>query len=183
MQEGHLKRVRGIIRTSYQNEELYPLFLRKKKDGPTQWRGWEFLKGGIKPNESPLEAMFREFEEETGLNSQAIENKIYSLDIPKNVIKRRGKKKGQVEVIKTYLIDMPYVDKRLIRIDPEEHEKVEYFDRVDVIFKLLNNLKKGLIMDFFAFKESLVMLEHYEHEKFMSDIYSKTLVDKIIPDL
>ncbi|MEM4261849.1 MAG: NUDIX domain-containing protein [Candidatus Diapherotrites archaeon] len=31
------------------------------------WKGWEFVKGGIDKNESPEEAVLREIEEETGL--------------------------------------------------------------------------------------------------------------------
>ena len=35
--------------------------------------GWQFPQGGIKVNESPLEAMYRELEEETGLRHDDIE--------------------------------------------------------------------------------------------------------------
>ncbi len=33
------------------------------------WRGWEFVKGGIDGAEKPEEAVFREIEEETGLQN------------------------------------------------------------------------------------------------------------------
>lgn len=35
-------------------------------------RGWQFPQGGIEPDESPLEAMFRELREEVGLSPQDV---------------------------------------------------------------------------------------------------------------
>jgi len=172
------KRIRLILRSRYSDEYLFPLFRRIDKGTEGQWSGWEFLKGEIEKNEKSLDAVFREYEEETGLNYKSIENSIIKFNIQGNLIVRRGKNKGNIELIDTYFANMPYVNPSLFILDKHEHDLVEYFDRHDVLIRLADNLKKNIIMDFIAFKYTLNKLGYYEHDffidnKLLTDVQSK----------
>lgn len=54
--------VTGVIFDLKENQFYFLLMHRV-----LNWKGWEFVKGGIDKNETPEEAILREIEEETGL--------------------------------------------------------------------------------------------------------------------
>ena len=70
-------------------------------DGKVFWgkrigqRSWQFPQGGINEGETPLEAMFRELEEEVGLREEHVEVVGFTDDwlkyrLPKHLIRRRS---------------------------------------------------------------------------------------------
>lgn len=70
-------------------------------DGKVFWgkrigqRSWQFPQGGINEGETPLEAMFRELEEEVGLTAEHVEVMGFTDDwlkyrLPKHLIRRRS---------------------------------------------------------------------------------------------
>jgi len=173
------KRVRLILRSEYEGKYLFPLFRRIDKGTQGQWSGWEFLKGGIEKNEKSIDAGLREYNEETGLNYKLIKDAIIKLNIPANVIVRRGKNKGNIELIDTYFADMPYIDPSLFELDKQEHDLVEYFNKYNVVLKLADNLKKNIVMDFIAFKYTLNKLGYHECDSFMDYTLLVNLQNKI----
>ena len=66
----NLKYRKGIFLVTYsiEDEKVQYLILKRK----LHWRGWEFPKGGVNPNERMGHAAKRELREETGLKVLAI---------------------------------------------------------------------------------------------------------------
>ena len=68
--------------------------------------GWQFPQGGMKPDESPLQAMYRELEEETGLAESQVQmvahtNSWLHYDLPKRYLRNQetgSMFKGQKQV-------------------------------------------------------------------------------------
>ena len=65
--------------------------------------GWQFPQGGIRAHESPEQAMFRELQEEVGLQSQHVEvlgctRDWLHYDIPGEYLRRSGPFRGQKQM-------------------------------------------------------------------------------------
>jgi len=106
------------------------------------WRGWEFLKGGLKGNETELQCLKREMAEETGA-------KKYRISVTKYKIKFKWSK--------TYVKDQQNfqgVDGRFfivqlfskkVKIDKSEHDKFKWVDEKSALKYLTYlNLKNAL---------------------------------------
>ncbi len=65
-----MKTKKGVTAVVFdkKNDKAYFLLMHRVLN----WKGWEFVKGGIDKNETPEEAVLREVEEETGLVKVAI---------------------------------------------------------------------------------------------------------------
>lgn len=64
MNESSKKYRKAVFLVVYKKtDKIFYLILKRK----LHWKGWEFPKGGIEPNENQLEAVKRELKEETGL--------------------------------------------------------------------------------------------------------------------
>lgn len=63
--------VTGILFDQKESEFFFLLLHRK-----LNWRGWEFVKGGIEEGEEAKEAVLREIEEETGLKDVELIKKV-----------------------------------------------------------------------------------------------------------
>jgi 8-oxo-dGTP pyrophosphatase MutT (NUDIX family) len=98
------------------------------------WRGWEFLKGGLKERESEDECLKREIAEETGAKRYKIlarTKHLIKYKWPKSFIKDNHKfqgANGRLFVVKLF-------DKK-VRIDRTEHDRFKWVGARDA-FKYL----------------------------------------------
>jgi 8-oxo-dGTP pyrophosphatase MutT (NUDIX family) len=121
-----------------QNIHKFLIFHRTKN-----WRGWEFLKGGLKDKETEMQALKREIREETGAKKYKIIAKT------RHTVKYRWLKqyakdhhlyhgaKGRLYIVKLF--------NKKVKIDRKEHDKFTWADRKETL-KLLTyiNLKNAL---------------------------------------
>jgi 8-oxo-dGTP pyrophosphatase MutT (NUDIX family) len=90
------------------------------------WRGWEFLKGGIKENENEAECLKREIAEETGAKKYKIFARTrYMIRYrwPREYMKDNRKfhgAEGRLYVVQLY--------NKKIKIDRTEHDKYKWVD-------------------------------------------------------
>jgi putative (di)nucleoside polyphosphate hydrolase len=94
--EGYRPNV-GIILCNAQNEVFWAKRVRE--------HAWQFPQGGIKPGESPEQAMYRELEEETGLKPEHVRilgrtRNWLRYDVPEQWVRRdsRGTYRGQKQI-------------------------------------------------------------------------------------
>lgn len=87
----------GIILCNAKNEVFWGKRIKE--------HSWQFPQGGIKAGESPEQAMFRELEEEVGLQPQHVKiigrtRDWMRYDVPQNWVRRewRGSYKGQKQI-------------------------------------------------------------------------------------
>ena len=87
----------GIILCNAKNEVFWGKRIKE--------HSWQFPQGGIKAGESPEQAMFRELEEEVGLQPQHVKiigrtRDWLRYDVPQNWVRRewRGSYKGQKQI-------------------------------------------------------------------------------------
>jgi len=95
------------------------------------WRGWEFLKGGIKPGETEKKALERELREETGNTKYKITKTRYKIKYrwKKAYIKDNKKFTGSSE--RLYLGEL--LGKQPIKIDKSEHDRFKWVKKEDVL--------------------------------------------------
>lgn len=104
------------------NKKLEFLIFHRTKN----WRGWEFLKGGLKENETESECLKREIAEETGTKEYKIFAKTrhtIKYKWHKNYIKDRHKFHGACG--RLYVIQL--FGKR-IKIDRNEHDNFKWVE-------------------------------------------------------
>lgn len=127
----------GAILTNFEN---YALILKTKihtKEGKEEIAGeWDFIKGGVEEQDSSLEeAVLRELEEETGLNSffvkRELEEKI-SFHFPEGVADKIGYQSQETTM---FLVAYNGDDKEWIPLDDEISE-IGFFDKEEVLRKL-----------------------------------------------
>lgn len=98
------------------------------------WRGWEFLKGGLMKNESEADCLKREVREETGAKRYRVLAKTKHLikyKWPKNFLKDRHKFQGATG--RLFIVEL--FDKK-VRIDRTEHDRFKWVSAKDA-FKCL----------------------------------------------
>lgn len=123
------KGVSAIVFFEERGKRKYLLLKRK-----LNWKGWEFLKGGVKGKESEKKCLKREIKEEVGItNFESIKTKeIHRFDYPKSYIKDNKVWSGAKN--RVYLIRI--FDKK-IKLDSHEHSGFKWVNEKDVL-KLLN---------------------------------------------
>jgi 8-oxo-dGTP pyrophosphatase MutT (NUDIX family) len=106
------------------------------------WRGWEFLKGGLKEGETEQGLLKREIAEETGAKRYRILKTKYRIKYKwsRNYIKDKHKFRGAEG--RLYIVQL--FNKR-IKIDRKEHDKFKWVDAKEA-FKYLTylNLRNAL---------------------------------------
>jgi 8-oxo-dGTP pyrophosphatase MutT (NUDIX family) len=121
------------------------------KDGKTRflvfhrrknWRGWEFLKGGIKDNEIESECLKREILEETGARKYKIFKTGYRIRYkwPKSYVKDNKKFRGADG--KLYLVQL--FDKK-VKIDRDEHDGFKWVSGKDILKYLTHPEKRNAV--------------------------------------
>ena len=91
------------------------LILRRKQN----WKGWEYVKGGLLPGEKEAKALKREIWEETGAKKFKVIAKLpkkIKYTWPKTFRKDSKKWKGAIQTV--YLVEL---SKQKIRLDKKEH--------------------------------------------------------------
>jgi len=121
-----------------------------KKDSKTEylilkrklhWKGWEFVKGGMKPSETKINAVKREIREETGLKPLSI--KKFSISGKYKYPKEYSDRKGIIG--QTYSLYAAEVKKGKVKIDRKEHSGYKWMNFEGAIKKLTwKNQKKCL---------------------------------------
>jgi len=106
------------------------------------WRGWEFLKGGLEGNESELQCLKREINEETGARKYKIFKTGYRIKYkwPKSYIKDRKKFKGADG--KLYLVQL---FSKNIKVDRGEHDKFKWVNGKDILTYLTYIEKRNAV--------------------------------------
>ncbi len=108
------KYVAAIIFTKTKQENLF-LLLRRKQN----WRGWEYVKGGLFPGESLMAGLRREIREETGAKKFKVIKKL-PLKIrykwPKSYLKDEKRWRGAIQQV--YVVE---VFSKKIKLDKKEH--------------------------------------------------------------
>jgi 8-oxo-dGTP pyrophosphatase MutT (NUDIX family) len=108
------KYVAAIIFTRTKSRDLF-LLLRRKQN----WKGWEYVKGGLLPGESLQAGLRREIFEETGQKKFKVIAKLVKpvkYDWPKTYMKDNKKWRGAVQVV--YVVE---VFSKSIKLDKKEH--------------------------------------------------------------
>ena len=95
------------------------------------WRGWEFLKGGIKLGEAEKQALHRELKEETGNTKYRIIKTKYKIKYKwkKHFIKDNKEFTGSVENL--YFAEL--LGNKKIKIDKSEHDKFKWVNKEYVL--------------------------------------------------
>lgn len=94
------------------------------------WRGWEFLKGGLKDNETEMQCLRREILEETGARKYKIFKTRHKIEYvwSRNYIKDHHKfhgAKGKLYIVQIF--------NENIKIDKEEHDKFKWVNKKDIL--------------------------------------------------
>ena len=108
------KYVAAIIFTRTKSRDLF-LLLRRKQN----WRGWEYVKGGLLPGESLKAGLKREIREETGQKKFKVIAKLpkqIRYKWPKTYLKDEKRWRGAVQQV--YIVE---VFSKSIRLDRKEH--------------------------------------------------------------
>lgn len=114
-----------VILHKQKNNKKYFLLLKSKDE----WKGWEFIKGGIKTNETIEEAVRREVHEETGIKNIEIK-KIFPFKIEiKMISDNRLEKRIYTPVVAEYYNGKITLEKKF--------KKAKIFD----LEKVIKNLK------------------------------------------
>ncbi|MFQ6020902.1 MAG: NUDIX domain-containing protein [Candidatus Aenigmatarchaeota archaeon] len=106
------------------------------------WRGWEFLKGGIRKGETERKCLLRELREETGNTKFKIIKTPYFFKYKwkKSYIKDNMKFTG----MKQRLYLAKFIGNKKVKVDKTEHDKFKWATKREVL-KLIthNNHKKA----------------------------------------
>lgn len=123
------KYVAAIIFTKNKSRDLF-LLLRRKQN----WRGWEYVKGGLLPGESSRAGLKREIFEETGQKKLKIIAKLpkqIKYKWPKTYLKDEKRWRGAVQQV--YLVEL---FSKAIKLDRKEHSGYAWLPAVKAV-KLL----------------------------------------------
>ncbi len=95
------------------------------------WKGWEFLKGGLKLGETEKKALHRELREETGNTKFSLKKTRYKIKYKwkKHFVKDDHVFMGSIESL--YLGEM--LGDRKVKIDKTEHDKFKWVRKEDVL--------------------------------------------------
>ncbi len=125
-------------------------------------KNWQFPQGGIDENESPMEAMYRELHEETGLQPEHVEvvgqtNDWLRYRIPEHLLRRRSKPLciGQKQIWFFLRLTGGESDFDLCCSEKPEFDSwcwVDYWAPVDEIVEFKRNV----------YKQALTQLERYQ---------------------
>jgi putative (di)nucleoside polyphosphate hydrolase len=122
----------GIILSNHQGEVLWA---RRINQG-----SWQFPQGGIHSNESPEEALFRELEEEVGLQAEHV--KILACTrgwlryrLPQHLIRRNNNPLCIGQKQKWFLLQM-LADDEAVRIDAGEKPEFDHWNWVSYWYPL-----------------------------------------------
>ncbi|HLC39616.1 MAG TPA: NUDIX domain-containing protein [archaeon] len=134
------KYIFAVVFFQSDDERKFLLFHRTKN-----WRGWEFLKGGLKEGETEMRALKREIREETG----AAGARKYRIVKTRHVIKYRWNRnyrkdrhlfhgaRGMLYIVRLF--------GKKIKIDRKEHDKFRWVDKREALRILTYiNLKNAL---------------------------------------
>lgn len=110
----------------FDNTKKIEYLLLKRK---LNWKGWEFLKGGIKGNESELSCLKREIKEEIGVKKfAALKTKEANFfTYQKEYVKDDRKWDGAKNTV--YIIQ---IFSKKIKLDRNEHSGFKWVDRKNV---------------------------------------------------
>ncbi|HJM08842.1 MAG TPA: RNA pyrophosphohydrolase [Gammaproteobacteria bacterium] len=98
--------------------------------------GWQFPQGGIKEDESPKKAMWRELLEETGLKKRdtkliKISNNWYQYNLPKKNIRKNGKGALVVGQRQKWFLLAFNKDSQLISLDQSPEQEFDSWKWID----------------------------------------------------
>ncbi len=119
------------------NNEIEYLILKRQH----HWKGWEFPKGGVNPNETKEHAVKRELREETGLIPAKIKKFNYA---GKYLYKKKFSDRTGISG-QTFSLYSAQVKKGKVKIDKKEHSEYEWLDFEKAVRKVrFINQKKSL---------------------------------------
>jgi 8-oxo-dGTP pyrophosphatase MutT (NUDIX family) len=107
------------------------------------WRGWEFLKGGLKENENETKCLKREIAEETGARKYRIFAKTKHL-VKYKWMKKYVKDNHRFQGAEGRLYIIQLFNKR-IKIDKSEHDKFKWVDEKDALRRLTHTEQRNAL--------------------------------------
>jgi bis(5'-nucleosidyl)-tetraphosphatase len=113
---------KAVFITAYRREgrKMKYLILRRK----LHWTGWEFPKGGIEKNETPMQTVIRELKEETNLSPVSIK----SHNVQGKYKYDKKYKDRQDFIGQTWKLFSVEVKKGKIKLDRKEHIAYKLLD-------------------------------------------------------
>jgi len=113
---------RAVFIVTYRKEKNKILYLLLKRK--LHWKGWEFPKGGVEPNEQLKTTAKREAQEETGQDPIKIKSYNFKGNYPyKPLLKDRPEYTGQ-----TYQLFSAEIKNKKVKLDPKEHSTYKWLD-------------------------------------------------------
>lgn len=109
----------AIIFIKTKKEPLF-LILRRKQN----WKGWEYVKGGLLPGESPSAGLKREIREETRARKSKVHMRLpfkIKYKWPKTYLKDEKRWRGAIQQI--YLVE---IFSKKIKLDRKEHSSYKW---------------------------------------------------------
>jgi len=136
------KGVAAVVFTNIRGNKKYLILKRK-----LHWKGYEFLKGGLKKGENEDNAIRREIREETGKLSPEYKlkktNLSYSFAYERPFIQDKELWAGSKNRVYTAEFDNPY-----IRLDKDEHSGFKWMSKKDALRLLTWPNQKDILRKF-----------------------------------
>lgn len=107
---------RGIVAIIFSGHDSQRVFLLLRRC--LNWRGWEFVKGGIEENENSADAVKREIAEETGIGEVSLIKKLPG--------KNTWSAKGADYIYETFIVRVPYTANIKLAKGIREHDDYKW---------------------------------------------------------
>jgi len=119
-----MKYRKGVSAVVFRREQK-PLFLVLHRK--LNWKGYEFLKGGMRGNEKERNCLMREMGEETGIRRYCFVRTEYAYKYPWSKEYKKDNKKFHGAHFRLYLVEDFDISRR-IKIDRNEHSGYRWTD-------------------------------------------------------
>jgi tRNA nucleotidyltransferase (CCA-adding enzyme) len=112
---------KAVFIVIYKKEKKKVIYLILKRK--LHWKGWEFTKGGIEKNETPMQCAIREIKEETNLTPKIIQMHNYS---GKYNYDLKSKKDRKPYIGQSFILFSAQIKGKKIKLDSIEHEDYKW---------------------------------------------------------
>lgn len=133
-----------IVVYKKEKNKIKYLILKRK----LHWKGWEFPKGGIENNETPMQTVIRELKEETNLSPKLIQQHNYT---GRYTYDKKAKKDRKPFIGQSFILFSAEVKSGKIKLDKKEHG----------MYKLANYNKAREMLTWVNQKNSLKIVNNF----------------------